>query len=422
MTLAQRSLMGAFDITIYILISRKLLTYEGLNKRMCALYILILSLIIAIIGDYVPAQYNFIITTIIMWLVAYYLYRGNFIETIYLHILSIIITMTIQFSTVALLEISTGKIEYLFFYGMISQIISLFLAIFISSYLPINHIFYFILKNNKTFKILTLNLLCLLISILFYWYVDLDGILHNIISILILFTGIIFINLVLLKNGLREEYMEQQLQIYEKYLPIIDQLIDELRKRQHEYDNHIQALKILTTINTDYESIIKSMTKYTEQLEMQNDLGKLIKLDNKVLAGFLYSKQKLAKEMGINFKIEINDYGFSSRLLDYELVEVIGNLINNAFETGVEDNVVKLVLSKNQDMDIIEVKNKHPYLGYETINTMFKKGFSTKASKSRGYGLYNVKEIVNKYKEEVSVGNERSDDENYVVFRITIKS
>ena len=126
--------------------------------------------------------------------------------------------------------------------------------------------------------------------------------------------------------------------------------------------------------------------------------------------------------MGINFEIEINDYGFSTRLLDYELVEVIGNLIDNAFETGVEDNVVKLVLSKNQDMDIIKVKNKHPYLGYETINTMFKKGFSTKTSKSRGYGLYNVKEIVNKYKEEVSVSNEKYDNENYVVFRITIKS
>lgn len=422
MTLVQRILMGAFDITGYILISKKLINYEGLNKRICVLYILFLSLIIAIIGGYVSEQYNFIVTSILIWIMTFNLYKKSIIETIYLHILSLITVVFIQFSTVILLEICTRKVEYSFFYGIISQIISLFLIMFASTYLPINLIFHFILKNNKTFKFLVLNLLCLLIAILFYWYVDLEGILHNIISIFILFIGIIFVNLVLLKKGLKEEYTEQQLQIYEEYLPIIDQLIDELRKRQHEYDNHIQALKMLTTMNADYESIIKSMIKYANQLDMQNDLGKLIKINNEVLAGFLYSKQKLAKEMGIDFEIVVNDYDFSTRLLDYELVEIIGNLINNAFETGVKDNTVKLILSKNQDMDIIEVKNKHPHLGYEVINSMFKKGFSTKTNKRRGYGLPNVKEITKKYKGEVSVSNEKCYNENYVVFSVTIKS
>lgn len=414
--------MGAFDIIGYILISRKLLNYESFNKKIYVLCIFSLSLIIAIIGGYVSEQHNFIITTVLMWIVVYYLYRRNAIETTYLHILSIIIVVLVQFLTVALLEIFMEKIEYSFFYGLTSQIISLVMIISISRYLPINLIFHFILKRNKTLKFLVLNLLCLLIAILFYWYADLEGILHNIISMFILFIGIIFVNLVLLKNGLREEYTERQLQIYEKYLPVIDQLINELRKRQHEYDNHIQALKMLTTFNTDYESTIKTITRYSEQLEIQSDLGKLIKLNNKVLAGFLYSKQKLAEKLGIDFEIVINDYDFSTRLLDYELVEVIGNLINNAFETEVENNTVEIILSKNQDMDIIEVKNKHPYLGYEVINSMFRKGFSTKSNKSRGNGLPNLKEIIKKYKGEVSVSNMKYDNENYVVFRVSIKS
>ncbi len=422
MTLIQRILMGAFDIIGYILISRKLLNYESFNKKIYVLCIFSLSLIIAIIGGYVSEQHNFIITTVLMWIVVYYLYRRNAIETTYLHILSIIIVVLVQFLTVALLEIFMEKIEYSFFYGLTSQIISLVMIISISRYLPINLIFHFILKRNKTLKFLVLNLLCLLIAILFYWYADLEGILHNIISMFILFIGIIFVNLVLLKNGLREEYTERQLQIYEKYLPVIDQLINELRKRQHEYDNHIQALKMLTTINTDYESTIKTITRYSEQLAIQSDLGKLIKLNNKVLAGFLYSKQKLAEKLGIDFEIVINDYDFSTRLLDYELVEVIGNLINNAFETEVEKNTVEIILSKNQDMDIIKVKNKHPYLGYEVINSMFRKGFSTKSNKSRGYGLPNLKEIIKKYKGEVSVSNIKYDNENYVVFRVSIKS
>lgn len=422
MTMIQHALMGVFDITGYILVSRKLLNFQELNKKICLIYILILSFATAIFGSFISKQHSFIITTVLMWMVARHLYKRSVIETTYIHILSIIIVVFIQFLIVGILEILTGKVGYSFFSGVISQTISFGMVAFVSKYLPIDLIFNFIHKNNKTIKALTLNLLCLLISILFYWYIDLEGILNNIISIFILFLGVMFVNLVILKKGLREEYMERQLQIYEKYLSVIDQLIDELRKRQHEYDNHIQALKMMISINTDYEGIVKSMTKYSSQIESQNDLGNLIKLHNKVLAGFLYSKLKVAKEMGIDFKITISDYDFSTRMLDYELVEVIGNLINNAFETGVEENSVELILSKNKDMDVIEVKNKHPYLKYEIINSIFQKGFSTKENKCRGYGLTNVREIVSKYKGEISVRNDRYNNENYVVFKITTKS
>lgn len=422
MTLIQRILMGAFDITFYIIISRKLLEHKNLNKKVCALYVLFLSLITAIVGGSLKEQYDFIITSMIVLIMTYNLYKRDILETIYLYVLSLVIIIFIQFFTVFLLEIFTGRVNFSFFFGMVSQSMSLFMVLLISKYLPINLIFLFTIKNNKTIKILTLNLLCLSISILFYWYIDMDGILRNIISMLVLFIGIIFVNFVLFKKGLSEEYMERQLQVYEKYLPIIDQLIEELRKQQHEYDNHIQALKMLTTVNTDYESIIKSMLKYTDQLEIKNDLGKLIKLDNKVLAGIIYSKQKLAEKKDIHFEIVINDYNFSTRLLDYELVEVIGNLINNAFETEVEDNTVKLILSKNQDMDIIEVRNKYPYLRYEVINNMFKKGFSTKEGKSRGYGLHNIKEIIEKHKGEITVSNEKYANDNYVAIKIIIKN
>ncbi len=47
-------------------------------------------------------------------------------------------------------------------------------------------------------------------------------------------------------------------------------------------------------------------------------------------------------------------------------------------------------------MNVIEIRNKHPYLNVESINKIFNKGYSTKSSNKRGYGLYNTKEIVKK--------------------------
>ena len=50
--------------------------------------------------------------------------------------------------------------------------------------------------------------------------------------------------------------------------------------------------------------------------------------------------------MNINFQIDIKDFGFRTNLKDYELIEVIGNLIDNGFETGVNNNAVFLKLKK----------------------------------------------------------------------------
>ena len=113
-------------------------------------------------------------------------------------------------------------------------------------------------------------------------------------------------------------------------------------------------------------------------------------------------------------------YGFNIKLRDYELIEVIGNLINNAFEAETENNIVILKLKREGDMNIAEIRNKHSYLKQENISRMFNKGFSTKSDSNRGYGLYNVRKILRKYGGEIEVFNEMVDGDNYIVFRVLL--
>lgn len=273
-------------------------------------------------------------------------------------------------------------------------------------------------ENSKVFKGLILNLFVLVISILLYWYIDIEGILKNIIVMATFSFGVIYVNFIILKDSLKSEYEKKQLQIYEDYIPIIDELINEIRVKQHEFDNHIQALNMIAVTSTGYEDIVNFGGNYIKEIEVNRDLEDLIKLDNKILVGFLYSKVKKAKELGIDFWIDIRDYGFKLKLKDYELVEIIGNLINNAFETGIENNIVILKLKKEKDINVIEIKNKHPYLKAENINKIFNKEYSTKSSSKRGYGLYNIKEIIKKYNGNIEVFNEKIEGENYLVFRV----
>lgn len=418
MGLVELIVMATFDIVEHTMISNKLLKNEKLNNPLFIVYMLVAAIIKGVSGMYIPLEYNFFIGGLLVCCVIYLMYDVKIIEIIYIYIISTVIVISTQLFSILLLQILMINIKYKFIFAIISQLISFTLIALIIKYIPIHLIYKFILNNNRIFKALVLNIFVLLVSILVYWYIDISGFLKNIITIGVLSAGIIYVNLVFMKEGLRNKHEEEQLKIYKNYLPIIDELMNELRAKQHEFDNHIQALRMLTITSKNFECIVNSMNDYIDELEEENDLRDLVKLDNKILAGLLYSKIKRAEELDINFEIIIEDYGFRVGLKDYELVEVIGNLANNAFETGIEDNFVVLELKKEEDMNVIEVRNKHPYLNIKTINKFFMEGVSTKSSTGRGFGLYNVKEITNKYNGKIEVYNKTFSKDNYLVFRV----
>lgn len=358
-------IMTMFDIIAYTLVSKKITAYETMDRLKRIALLLVFSFTMAAFRWYLFGQY-------------YIVAAGGFDNQIIIFILIFIMNKCI------LLSIT----------------------------------FDYLAVKNRVFKYLLSYIFVILIAIWFYQLMDIDGVLDNIISIFVLSTGIIHVNLVVLREGLKNKHKEKQKKIYEDYLPVINELIAELRAKQHEFDNHIQALNMLTVTGTNYEDVVNSMKTYINEIESNNELIDLIKLDNRILAGFLYSKMKRAKELNIKFQITMDNYEFRSKLKDYELIEVIGNLIDNGFETGVEDNIVILILEREEDMNIIEVRNKHPYLKSDYIAKMFNKGFSTKSDSDRGCGLYNVKDIVNKYNGEIEVFNKRVAEDNYVIFRI----
>lgn len=109
---------------------------------------------------------------------------------------------------------------------------------------------------------------------------------------------------------------------------------------------------------------------------------------------------------------------------EYDLIQVIGIFLDNAFE-AVGNNAeeaqklvdIKLKIDKSEISIIVE--NVGSYMTNEQIQKCFTKGFSTKG-KERGLGLYNVKEIKEKYKAEVIVKNIELESENRVSFQFML--
>ena len=416
--------MSALDFLGYMIISRKLISDKiettKINKYTGIVYVFLLSILMGIVGISDLGIYNVIIGSILVMTLMFLFYKRNMKDTIYIYILSTIILLLIQFTIITILAILNVNMDLNFKSGLIAQFTMISIALIIRKVLPINLLYNYIYIKNKIIKYLILNIFAILFSILLYRYMDMEGVLKDIIVVATLSMAIIYINFFLMNNGIKNQIEDQKLLTLEKYLPIIDELMGEIRSKQHEFDNHIQALNMITVTSEDYETIITSMKKYMKDIDSFQDTTNLIKLDNKILAGFLYSKLKKSQDMNIKFFIDIKDLGFKTNLKDYELIEVIGNLIDNAFETGVIDNIVFLKLKGEKDMSVIEVRNKHSYLDNDTINKIMRVGYSTKLKDGRGYGLPNMKKIITQHAGRIEVSNESISDENFLVFRILL--
>ena len=424
MNIMEISLMSLLDLVGYLIISKKLIAntshlYKSIKPLALILIIIPISFIMGLLDVSIIGKYNFIYGAIFSILFIYLVYRGNLKETIFIYIIATIILLIIQFLVFFILKVVNINNILDFKIGLIAQGFVILILLLISKYVRLDLLFKYTYKNNKIYKYITFNMFIILISILVYRYIEMEGLLKDIFIIGIVIIGLLFINLVLIKNGLKNEYEEKMLLTYERYLPIIDELMEALRKKQHEFDNHIQALSMISLTSRDYESIVSSMQNYIEDLELITDEN-LLKLENKVLAGFLYGKTKEAEDSNIKFQIVIENYGFKTSLKDYELVEIIGTLINNAFETEIENNIVILSLKKEEDMNVVEIKNKHPYLNSNTLSQIFKSGYSTKTTANHGYGLYNLKKTITNYDGVIDVLNESINEDNYVIFRVLL--
>lgn len=417
MTYNQTLTMTLFDVIQYYLIISKLSTGTIKIKKSHILCALLFIMTIGTSAYLIDDQYSYFISTVLLASMNFILYRKNIVNLIYSHLSTIIILLTTQFTIIIIMSLIMGGITYNFTNGIIAQTTGIGLIILMVRFLPINIIYDFIRAKNHVFRVISINIFIMLTFLAIYWFLDISGLLENLIIITALIFIIIYVNFIFLKNGLKNKFNEDQIKIYEEYLPIIDELIDELRIKQHDFDNHLAAMKMLVGTNTG--EAISKVGDYLKEVEDEYENSDLIKLHNKVLAGFLYSKQKYANKQNIDMDIIIDNYFIQTHIKDYVLIDMVGILIDNAFETGVKNNQVKVYIFEENKKSVIEIVNKHPYLPTDKINNLFKKGYSTKNKTSRGIGLYKLSRCVKQHQCNLEVYNKDIDD-NYVVFKLTI--
>ena len=243
----------------------------------------------------------------------------------------------------------------------------------------------------------------------------------------IIISGILVLTVILCIHGLlyRIKYQEKQaeLEAYKTYSVAFSDLITQIRARQHEFDNHISALCNLHYICKDYDELVSEQSKYAKDVIGNNRFHRLLVSGNPVIAGFLYGKLSSIQEQGIEVTYTFHISEFTSKIPVYLVVELIGNLLKNAVKAVKTQQVEKqihLSCTENENEFCLGVRNRSEKIPLDEMGRFFEKGYSSKGS-GRGLGLYNVKEICEKYGVDIVCDNTEVDDKNWFLIELHIK-
>lgn len=285
-------------------------------------------------------------------------------------------------------------------------------------------IFYIAQKIIKSSGVIVIFIFWTLFAYLLYVYKK-SIIVQDAITLQIM-TGIVGVGIVsiLWINAENEKKNKaKEVQLYEMYNKTFEQAIIAIRARQHEFDNHINAIRCLQLTIDNNNDLIKAQNEYCDKILKENSFNRLLKMNTEpILIGFLYSKFMNAKEQGISVIHEIQAIDIKNKIEVSVVVEVIGIFIDNAVEALLDQEcidkiLIVKILQEDRGKMVIEVANR----SRKYLNTEIEKfsifGYSTKG-KNRGIGLLRVKDFAKKYKADFHIENVIYNGDNYLSFKI----
>ena len=264
-------------------------------------------------------------------------------------------------------------------------------------------------------------LTCLLVTlyiIISYKRVELMD-LYNTFVLFICISFILILSRKMIKYKVKAAEVETELKMDKLYSESFQSLIDDIRLRQHEFDNHINTIYSQHFSCHTYEELVEVQKSYCEHIMGENRFNKLLAKDNSVLRGFLYGKFIEFDRMGINisYKVAIKDFKIGVPI--YKIIEILSDLMNNAVEalsTYEKRNGLYISIVES-DHFYLEVMNESPYISYDTIGHFFDKNYSKKGE-GRGLGLYNVKRICEEYNLDICCDNVERNENNWLSFKV----
>lgn len=211
--------------------------------------------------------------------------------------------------------------------------------------------------------------------------------------------------IILLINSISKKHYEQTSELLEdkmrsqlKYYMMLDEKDTEMRKFRHDFRKHMMCVISMLEEESfsDAENYIRNLT------DKFNETVPLYKTGNYIADSILSDKAQECKDKGISFKF--TGVIPEKNLNPLELCTILSNSLENAIEACVKVSEVSAQIRMASDF-----KNNYWYMKIANtsdsdIEIKNNNVLTTKSdSLNHGFGLQNIKDVVNKHKGEFKI-------------------
>lgn len=342
--------------------------------------------------------YNFVFNNKLIFIYLYLLVALIFMFIIELIVINLILFIfklspeeIYQINTYRIVAIIFAKVSYLFFILLIVR--------------NFNAIKYFNDKLSVPLTVILLfNVIIIYMSFILYRYIktttasDYFSIFAMALGA-VLFTWFVFMIMRKIMIQSQKELIwkmrEKEYQNQRMYFINLQEILTTLKAQRHDFNNHMSTVYGMIQLNKNDDA-----KKYILRLvDSVTELNDILQANHPVISSLINIKYQLAKKNKINMKLNLSMP--EDLNLDYiDLSIVIGNLLDNAIEacrnmeTG--EKTIEVEIMQNNEyiiFNIINSKNSDLYRKEDSAR------YTTKADQeNHGFGLSNVKQVVNKYK------------------------
>lgn len=181
----------------------------------------------------------------------------------------------------------------------------------------------------------------------------------------------------------------------------------DLRAQNHEFMNKLHTISGLIQLEEYDEALDYIHNTFNRRNEV---IAILNNIEETQIAALLLAKYNKALEAKINIDIDKKSYlkHLPEDITSQELQCILGNLLENSIDAvkGKKEQKISVSIKQSDKLRII-VKNSGDKIVDCDRKKIFDKGFTTKDGE-RGYGMYNVKRIIDSVNGKITV---QSDDE-----------
>ncbi|MED1722806.1 sensor histidine kinase [Brevibacillus parabrevis] len=200
------------------------------------------------------------------------------------------------------------------------------------------------------------------------------------------------------------------------YLDNMHNLLNLVRSQRHDHINHIYVLSHLLQAKK-FEEATEYLGEYCSEIRLVQNL---LNINHLPLACLLQSKAEIAIQSCIQIEFDIRTVIPKINMKSYELIQVIGNLLDNAIEEEKravsERRYLKFSVEQMQHtMLVFKVNNANSYIPAEMREAIFQEGCSSKENHA-GIGLAIVKKLTLKYQGHVEVESTKHEGTTFYIF------